>query len=68
MPIQKETACKAKAYSNIAYIIDPQKTMDAEGNRWVRTHNMKCGGTASASALAAEFDEVNQQFGKNMAY
>ena len=65
MPIQKEIACKGKALDNIEYIINPNKTTDEKGRRWVATYNMLSFGDESANELYQEFVDVNMQWGKN---
>lgn len=68
MPIQKERACKATAYKNIAYIIDPGKTVDDDMVIWVDTQNMKTDGNGEAKDFAREFREVNKMFKQNKSY
>lgn len=68
MPLQKEKACKATAYKNIEYIIDPGKTVDDDWVKWVETQNMRTDGNGEAKDFAKEFREVNKQFGQNTEF
>lgn len=68
MPIQKETACKAIARDNIAYITAAWKTTDGEGNRWVCVQNMTALPDDSPERMQEDFDRINSRFKKNWKY